>query len=146
MSNTNNTVGMTTRARANETKNDDKQNEGNLNVMGIAQQNENAQSVVVLTEEDSQHNVFANGETLGEQNNSTKTSQNGSNVESVNAVDTNAMLNTLMLIPKFRGPYVVRKVLDRDRYIVGDIEGFQLTQRPYEGIVGPDRMKMWIRA
>ncbi|XP_050053995.1 uncharacterized protein LOC126549297 [Aphis gossypii] len=49
------------------------------------------------------------------------------------------------LIPKFRGPYVVKKVLDRDRYIVGDIEGFQLTQRPYEGIVGPDRMRMWIR-
>ena len=49
------------------------------------------------------------------------------------------------LIPKFRGPYVVRKVLDQDRYIVGDIEGFQLTQRPYEGIIGPDRMKLWIR-
>jgi len=49
------------------------------------------------------------------------------------------------LIPKFRGPYVVRKVLDRDRYIVGDIEGFQLTQRPCEGIVGPELMKMWIR-
>lgn len=97
MSNTNNTVGMTTRARANETKKDGEQNEGNLNVMGIAQQNENAQSVVVLTEENSQHNVFANGETIGEQNNSTKTSQNGSNVESVNAVDTNAVLNTLMV-------------------------------------------------
>jgi len=49
------------------------------------------------------------------------------------------------LIPKFRGPYVVKKVLDQDRYIVSDIEGFQLTQRPYEGIVGPDRMKRWIR-
>ncbi|XP_050065898.1 uncharacterized protein LOC114124817 [Aphis gossypii] len=97
MSNTNNTVGMTTRARANETKNDGERNEGNLNVMGIAQRNENAQSVVVLTEENSQHNVFANGETIGEQNNSTNASQNGSNVESVNAVDTNAMLNTLMV-------------------------------------------------
>ncbi|CAI6365431.1 unnamed protein product [Macrosiphum euphorbiae] len=97
MSNTNNSVGMTTRARANEIKNDGEQNERNLNVMGIAQQNENAQSVVVLTEENSKHNVFANGKTLGEQNNSTKTSQNGSNVESVNAVDTNAMLNTLMV-------------------------------------------------
>ncbi|KAF0712366.1 Transposon Ty3-I Gag-Pol polyprotein [Aphis craccivora] len=49
------------------------------------------------------------------------------------------------IIPKFRGPYVVRKVLDQDKYIIDDIEGFQLTQRPYEGIVGPGRMKMWIR-
>lgn len=28
-------------------------------------------------------------------------------------------------IPKFKGPYVVSKVLDYDRYIVKDIEGFQ---------------------
>jgi hypothetical protein len=48
------------------------------------------------------------------------------------------------LISKFRGPYVV-KVLHQDRYIVGDIEVFQLTQRPYEGIIGPDHMQMWIR-
>lgn len=49
------------------------------------------------------------------------------------------------LIPKYRGPYVVRKVLDNDRYVVGDIENFQVTQRPFESIVGPDRMKMWIK-
>ncbi|CAH1713532.1 unnamed protein product [Aphis gossypii] len=49
------------------------------------------------------------------------------------------------LIPKFRGPYVVRKVLDHDRYVIGDIDGFQVTQRPFETIVGPDRMKMWIK-
>jgi hypothetical protein len=52
---------------------------------------------------------------------------------------------TNKLIPKFRGPYVIKKVLDRDRYIVGDIEGFQVTQRPYEGIVGPDRIKRWVK-
>jgi len=49
------------------------------------------------------------------------------------------------LIPKFRGPYVVRKVLNHDRYVVGDIDGFQVTQRPFETIVGPDRMKMWVK-
>lgn len=49
------------------------------------------------------------------------------------------------LIPKFKGPYVVRKVLDVDRYVVGDIEGNQVTQRPYEGTIGPDQMKMWIK-
>lgn len=48
------------------------------------------------------------------------------------------------LIPKFKGPYVVRKVLDNDRYVVGDVEGNQVTQRPYEGIIGPDQMKRWI--
>jgi hypothetical protein len=49
------------------------------------------------------------------------------------------------LIPKFQGPYVVGKVSDQDRYIVGDIKDSQLTQHPYEGIIGPDRVKMWIR-
>lgn len=49
------------------------------------------------------------------------------------------------LIPKFKGPYIVSKVLDRDRYVISDIEGFQLTRIPYTGIVGPDQMKHWIR-
>jgi len=39
----------------------------------------------------------------------------------------------------------VRKVLDNDRYVVGDIEGNQVTQRPYEGIIGPDQMKSWVK-
>jgi len=49
------------------------------------------------------------------------------------------------LIPKFRGPYIIIKVLDQDRYIVNDIEGFQVTRRPYERIVGPDRIKKWVK-
>lgn len=48
------------------------------------------------------------------------------------------------LIPKFKGPYVVKTVLDNDRYIVSDIEGFQITQLPYMGTVSADRMKMYI--
>lgn len=49
------------------------------------------------------------------------------------------------LIPSFKGPYVVKEVLDHDRYIVTDIEGFQLTQMPYTGTVGPDQIKHWVR-
>ena len=48
------------------------------------------------------------------------------------------------LIPKFKGPYVVKTVLDHDRYIVSDIEGFQVTQLPYTGTVSADHMKMYI--
>ena len=49
------------------------------------------------------------------------------------------------LIPTFKGPYVVNQVLDHDRYIVKDIEGFQITQIPCTGIIGPDQMKYWVR-
>lgn len=49
------------------------------------------------------------------------------------------------LLPKYKGPYIVNKVLDLDRYLIGDIEGFQLNQKPFSGIVGPDRMKPWIK-
>lgn len=48
------------------------------------------------------------------------------------------------LIPKFKGPYVVKTVLDNDRYVVSDIEGFQVTQLPYTGTVSADHMKMYI--
>ena len=59
-------------------------------------------------------------------------------------VETTANVNK-KLIPKFKGPYVVKEVLDNDRYVIGDIDGFQLTQRPYNGILGPDQMKHWVR-
>lgn len=48
------------------------------------------------------------------------------------------------LIPNYRGPYIVKAVLDNDRYVVSDIEGFQVTQMPYEGIMAPSRMKPWM--
>jgi len=31
------------------------------------------------------------------------------------------------LIPQFKGPYIVKKVLRNDRYLIVDIEGFQNT-------------------
>jgi len=58
-------------------------------------------------------------------------------------VDTTVGINK-KLIPKYKGPYVVKKVLDADCYVVTDIPDFQVTQIPYQGIVSPDRMKAWI--
>ena len=57
-------------------------------------------------------------------------------------IDTTAGANK-KLIPKFKGPYVVKKVLDFDRYVVADIEGFQLTQIPYTGTISVDHMRLW---
>ncbi|KOC60374.1 hypothetical protein WH47_08502 [Habropoda laboriosa] len=58
--------------------------------------------------------------------------------------DTTPRVNK-KLIPKFKGPYTIKKILDRDRYIVTDV-GFQLTRIPFTGVVGPDQMKHWIRS
>lgn len=59
-------------------------------------------------------------------------------------VITTPGLNT-KLLPKYKGPYVVDTVLDNDRYIIKDIEGFQISQRPFSGVFSPDRMKPWIK-
>ncbi|XP_011687110.1 PREDICTED: uncharacterized protein LOC105449550 [Wasmannia auropunctata] len=57
-------------------------------------------------------------------------------------IDTTVGINK-KLIPKFKGPYVVKKVLDR--YVVTDVDGFQLVQRPYTGVVAPDRMRPYVQ-
>lgn len=48
------------------------------------------------------------------------------------------------LAPKFKGPYIVKKVLDNDRYVVCDPEGFQVSQIPFEGIFDPTNMRSWL--
>lgn len=58
-------------------------------------------------------------------------------------IDVSAGVNK-KLIPKFKGPYVIRKVLDADRYVISDPDGHQLTQLPYEGVCSPENMKKWI--
>jgi len=58
-------------------------------------------------------------------------------------VETTSGVNK-KLLPKFKGPYIVKKVLDHDRYVITDVEGFQLTQRPYTGIVAPDQMRPYL--
>lgn len=48
------------------------------------------------------------------------------------------------LIPKFKGPYIVKKVLRNQRYVIADIDGLQITQRRYEGVWEPRNMRRWL--
>lgn len=57
-------------------------------------------------------------------------------------VDTTVGSNK-KLIPRYRGPYVVHKVLPNDRYVIRDISGCQLTQMPYNGILEARNMRRW---
>lgn len=45
------------------------------------------------------------------------------------------------LEPKYKGPYQIARELRYDRYVVTDVEGEQLGQRPFSGIIGFDRLK-----
>ena len=43
----------------------------------------------------------------------------------------------------FKGPYKVIKELCNKRYVVADLEGFQLSQKPYQGVWEPANMRPW---
>lgn len=47
---------------------------------------------------------------------------------------------------KFRGPYMVKKVLDKNRYIVGDLDNFQVTRTRFEGVFDPLNMRLYQKA
>lgn len=47
------------------------------------------------------------------------------------------------LVPSYQGPYRVLKRLRNDRYVVADIEGCQISQRPYKGTWEASNMKPW---
>ena len=49
------------------------------------------------------------------------------------------------LKPLYRGPYLVAKVLNKNRYVIQDIPGFNITAKPYNSILSPDRMKPWVK-
>ncbi|GAB0086702.1 Zinc finger, CCHC-type [Sergentomyia squamirostris] len=46
-------------------------------------------------------------------------------------------------LERFRGPYVIVRVRDGDRYEVSDTESTQITQIPYHAVVPADRLKLW---
>lgn len=48
------------------------------------------------------------------------------------------------LDPKFRGPYEIHKVLPHDRYVVRDVDGCQITQIPYNGILEANKLRKWV--
>lgn len=58
-------------------------------------------------------------------------------------VDTSVGTNK-NLIPKYSGPYVVKERLGHDRYVIEDVENFQVTQIPYHGILDSSRLRMWL--
>lgn len=49
----------------------------------------------------------------------------------------------LKLVPKFKGPYRVLKVLRNDRYVIGDLENHQVSQKPYCGVWEAANMRPW---
>lgn len=61
----------------------------------------------------------------------------------INNFDTHIGISK-KLIPKFKGPYRVSKVLQNDRYIIEDVEGFQQSRVPYKRIWAIANMKPWI--
>lgn len=45
---------------------------------------------------------------------------------------------------KYRGPYAIKEVLPHDRYIVSDVDGCQVTQIPYNGVLEANKLKKWV--
>lgn len=72
----------------------------------------------------------------------TRTFTVGENVVMKN-VDT-VIGSNKKLIPKYRGPYVIDKILGNDRYVIRDIDGCQLTQLPYNGVVEANKIRRWV--
>lgn len=58
-------------------------------------------------------------------------------------VDTTLGTNR-KLIPTYRGPYRIHKVLIHDRYVVRDVENCPITRLPYDGLIEANRMRKWL--
>lgn len=46
---------------------------------------------------------------------------------------------------KFKGLYKAKELLNNDRYLITDIEGFQITQIPFKSVFESQNIKPWIR-
>jgi len=49
------------------------------------------------------------------------------------------------LIPKFRGPYEIKKVLKNDRYLLEDVENFQQSRNSYSGVWAVSNLRPWFK-
>lgn len=49
------------------------------------------------------------------------------------------------LKPKYKGPYMIAKNLGCNRYVVKDIPGFNIIQKPLDTILSSDRLKPWVK-
>lgn len=48
------------------------------------------------------------------------------------------------LEPRYKGPFVVTKALDRDRYVVDELPGSKRSRKAYTGICPSERMKLFV--
>ena len=58
-------------------------------------------------------------------------------------IDTSVGVNK-KLLSLFKGPYIVKKVWGNDRYVITDLDGFQVSQMPYNGVCASDQIKPYI--
>lgn len=63
--------------------------------------------------------------------------------EMIKNIDVTPNVNK-KLLPKYKGPYEIRKCIGSDRYLLKDVEGFQVTQVPFEGSCSADNIKLWL--
>ncbi|XP_029167462.1 uncharacterized protein LOC114937960 [Nylanderia fulva] len=59
--------------------------------------------------------------------------------------DRNKVGVSSKLKPNYKGPYLVAKSLGSNRYVITDVPGFNLKQKPMNTVMSSDRIKPWIK-